>query len=472
MVCDRFHVAGLCFAAPLSLAAACALICCDGRSKKVAVPVEVPLSSRGAPGAAPAGEEASPAQPAPLAGPVKPLVVIIGGDVILQDQIIKVADLQAGKGDKVSGWTWFFHALEPLLGKVAGDGEKVVVVNLESPVAEKRVEPKSYPPTFNGPQEALAGMRAAGVDIVTLSNNHALDQGRSGLAETQEAAAKAGLVTVGAGKGKDAGKPVLIGGGGGAARVALFSFLVPAGKRVEPESQPAVALYGDDTDGQVAAMESSGEVDATVVILHWIAEFVEKPPPEWREIAGGLVAAGADAVICHGPHVVGPAGWVEEGGRKGFVAYSLGNLVANFGWEVYPTNYKELVSNKTSSQRIEARREALCVLEFVRPPEGQGAVLSGADLYPLWLEDNRYASLRKGGAVRAIYPMPVPACVPADEVGCSKGSLPEECGLRWDMIFDAEKAMVENLWGKSWPAMQPCPQGADASNFPVLVVEY
>ena len=40
-------------------------------------------------------------------------------------------------------------------------------------------------------------------------------------------------------------------------------------------------------------------------------------------------------------------------GRQALVAYSLGNLVSNMGWEVYPA--KSLDPGKDSSQRVEAR---------------------------------------------------------------------------------------------------------------------
>jgi len=71
------------------------------------------------------------------------------------------------EGDAASGWAWFFHALGPVLGPLE-DETSAMVVNLESPVATQRVEPKSSPPTFNGPPEALEGLKRAGVDIVTL----------------------------------------------------------------------------------------------------------------------------------------------------------------------------------------------------------------------------------------------------------------------------------------------------------------
>lgn len=442
---------------------------CRGNARKTADPVESrPALVEEVSGIAPEEETVLPEAP-PSGG--KPLYIIAGGDVMLQMEIIEVAGLQAQGGDDASGWKWFFHALDPIFKKYEGEGESVIVVNLESPVAEQRVEPKSYPPTFNGPPEALEGMRRAGVDCVTVANNHALDQGRAGLEETIDAVRNAGLKVIGAGRVNEEKNPAIVGGGESGLKAALFSYLVPPGKRKEPDDKTAIALYGEEALAEVFEAAGRDDVDAVVVFLHWIGEFVEQPFPAWKKAVENLVEAGADAVICHGPHVVGSALWVESGGRKAFVAYSLGNLVANFGWEIYPTNYKKLEIGKTSAQRIESRYEALCVLELSRSGNA-AASLSRVDIYPLWLEDNRYASFRKGGAKRAIYPMPLPACEPDDSVGCPKGAKAKECSLRWDMIFEGGEYMLENLWGRDWPEPAPCGGGKDPSQFPLIVVKY
>ena len=267
---------------------------------------------------------------------------------------------------------------------------------------------------------------------------------------------------MGAGLAGESRNPAFIGGSGGAPRVAVFSYLVPPGSRKEPEEKAGIALCTEESPDEVGSVLQSGEADAALVILHWIGEFAEKPTDAWKGVVESFVAAGAEAVACHGPHVVGPAEWVEAGGRRGFAVYSLGNLLANFGWEVYPTNYKNLVVGKDSAQRIKARQEALAVLRFDPSPSGGGS-LGQVRLYPLWLEDNRYVVFRKGSDKRAIFPMPLPTCRPADETGCPKGSKPVECGLRWDMILEGGRTVLDGLWGKGWPDLQPCSPETGAS---------
>ncbi len=441
----------------LLLLAACA---CRGSPDKTAGPVE-PKSRPVQDTVETAGQE--PQEQGP------PLYVVIGGDVMLQMEIIETAELKAGEGDPASGWAWFFGELRPVFESHPGAS---IIVNLESPVATQRVESKSFPPTFNGPQAALEGMKRAGIGLVTLANNHALDQKRAGLEETIGNVRAAGLTVIGAGLAGEKRNPAIIGGEGGAPRIAVFSYLVPPGSRKEPEEKAGIALYDEGSPLQVQSALASDEADAALVILHWIGEFAEQPRPEWKEAVKSFVAAGAEAVICHGPHVVGPAEWVEAGGRRGFAAYSLGNLLANFGWEIYSGNYKNLVAGKDSAQRIESRQEALAVLRFDPPSDDGGSLLGQVHLYPLWLEDNRYVVFRKGGAERAIFPMPLPACRPADETGCPAGSKPKECGLRWDMILSGGRIVMDTLWGKGWPDMPPCAGDDEAASGPYLFAEF
>jgi len=389
----------------------------------------------------------------------KPLFLIAGGDIIFQKQLIEIANYRAKEKGLASAWKLFFHALEPIFQNYQKEGSKIVVANLESPVATQRVEPKSYPPTFNGPPEALEGLKEAGFDILTIANNHTLDQGRKGLSETIDALQNAGLKYVGGGRKRDeAEKPLIIKDEVSEIRIAIFSFLFSPKSRTEPENMPAISIFREGATGKLNEIKKRGEAEVIVVFMHWIGEFIEKPMKKWKDAVEELIGAGADAVICHGPHVVGPAGWVEVNGRRGFVAYSLGNLLANFGWEVYPSNFLKLFPDKNSAQRINARSEALCVLRIEREKEKTGgAVLKEVILYPLWLEDNRYASLRKNGPPREIYPIWILECMPPPEFGCPKNSKPQECSARWEMIYSSTKAIVEKLWNfKGWQ-IKKCP---------------
>ena len=351
--------------------------------------------------------------------PPSRLYVVLGGDLMLQDQIHDIAR-ERGEEDLAAGYAWFLHALRPLLSDLSSRGELRFVVNLESPVATERYEPRSFPPRFNGPPEALAGIAASGVTDVTLANNHALDQGRAGLLETLENARTAGLGTAGAGATvEEARTPLIL---GDKLTAAVLAYYLRPGGRGEPAKGAVMAVLDERSLDEVASARQAA--DAVIVTIHWVGEFKQAPREDLVHWAESLVLAGADAVVCHGPHVLGPASVVETpGGRQALIAYSLGNLLSNMGWEVYPT--KPLEPGKDSAQRVEAREQALAVLELSKPTEGQ--TLTSIAIVPVWLMDNRYAVFRKDAGPRLIYPLPLANCALPDPLPCFPASKPAEC---------------------------------------------
>ena len=72
------------------------------------------------------------------------------------------------------------------------------VLNLETAITDRGTpQPKDF--TFRAPPRAVTVLRQAGVDAVSVANNHGMDYGRVGLADTLAAARAAGLPLLGAG---------------------------------------------------------------------------------------------------------------------------------------------------------------------------------------------------------------------------------------------------------------------------------
>jgi hypothetical protein len=202
-----------------------------------------------------------------------------------------------------------------------------------------------------------------------------------------------------------------------------------------------------------------------VVTVHWIGEFVSTPRAEWRIWAERLVAAGADAVVCHGPHVVGPVEWFEADGRRVPVVWSLGNLVSNMGWGVHPG--AAAAPTHTSEFRAEARVEALAVLRVT--PAAAGGPVSGLWIVPVWLEDNRPLVRPAAGLLREIFPRPMPWCRPVDAAaGCFEGAPAGWCEERLTMILDNREAVWRTLWGTAAPEVADCPAGASPYEPPAI----
>ncbi len=186
-------------------------------------------------------------------------------------------------------------------------------------VGKRRTGPYRFlagPPTA----EALA---RAGIDLVTLANNHALDWGRLALRDTGRHLSRAGVALVGAGpKGKAPG-PVVTDLGG--VRVAWVAFNnIGSGPDGEPppgEGWEQAVLARSALRAKVK--EARARADLVVATVHWGVEYEGVPRAAERSLARAAVAAGADLVVGHHPHV--PQG-TEAVGRS-FIAYSLGNFL-------------------------------------------------------------------------------------------------------------------------------------------------
>lgn len=390
------------------------------------------------------------------------LYLIYGGDFILQEQLKEVARACGGVSSEAECWRRFFDGIEPIFEEYEKKGRTFVGLNLESPIATEINAVRSFPPVFNGPPEALEGLKLAGVDFVTISNNHALDQGRGGLVQTIDNLEAVGMKYVGFCRSESCLAPLVVGEGGEAVvKVALFSFLVKngvgeRGSGAGGADRARISIFSEAVPEKISEIVRSGNFNAVVVFLHWIGEFVERPLQSWKNIVGKLALSGVDLIVGTGPHVVGPVELVKGKGRgkSTVVIYSVGNLLANFGWKVYPVkDFRAVYYNdkgRTSEKRIKTRFEALVVAEF--NSSGLGRLF----LYPLWLDDNRFAAFRKVGPKRMIKPTPVPACMPEFTYGCPRGAYNDECKTRWMMIFEAGRYMVERLWGGKWMKPLKC----------------
>jgi poly-gamma-glutamate synthesis protein (capsule biosynthesis protein) len=215
------------------------------------------------------------------------------------------------------GAGWPFHCLPP-----AWRDADLRLGNLESPItAAPRACASKL--TLRAAPDAIAALRAAGLDCVSLANNHMMDYGPRGLADTRAALSAAGICCTGAGAdASSAAAPAILHCKG--QRIGVFGFC-----RVEQNSP----LYAGQTAPGVAEFDAAAaigsirdlrpDVDWIVVQIHWGAEMSRLPAPRQREEARRLAEAGADLILgCH-PHVLQPMEVVAGAP----VYYSLGNFL-------------------------------------------------------------------------------------------------------------------------------------------------
>ena len=205
-------------------------------------------------------------------------------------------------------------------------GADLAVVNLETAVTD-RGTPAAKQYLFREPATAFPALRAGGVTVATMANNHGMDYGVVGLADSLAAAAAAGFPVIGIGTDAAAAyAPYLTTIKG--QRIAVLAATQVLDENLIADwtagsGKPGLAS-AKDVPRLVEAVRAARQVADTVVVdLHWGTEQVTCPTPTQRELAPQLVAAGADVVVGSHAHVLLGAGYLD----KAYVDYGLGNFV-------------------------------------------------------------------------------------------------------------------------------------------------
>ncbi|MET3581641.1 poly-gamma-glutamate synthesis protein (capsule biosynthesis protein) [Mesorhizobium robiniae] len=209
---------------------------------------------------------------------------------------------------------------DPLIVALLASAD-LVVGNCESPVVER---PSAAMGTKLGTHHAMTerflaeALAAAGISheklVLSLANNHVLDQGVEGFDETVAALDRLGIRSIGiAADGpvqRLAVGPLTIG-------FAAFTLWRNAGAAV---FAGRVSMQGDPTKWPRDAADGA---DLICAVPHWDWEFRHFPQAATRALARHLAAQGVGLIAGHHAHVVQP---MERIG-KALVAYGLGDFL-------------------------------------------------------------------------------------------------------------------------------------------------
>jgi poly-gamma-glutamate synthesis protein (capsule biosynthesis protein) len=342
--------------AQLALAAlAAATLCsCQTTPTAAADPVGI-VSSATAPAAAPSRAATTRAAPSATgsASAADRVTVLFGGDVSfgrsVGQRVLREPDFDP------------FAAIAPWLGAAA-----LRVVNLESVLGEHDglTEHPHNDLVFSGPPASADALKRAGIDVVSLANNHSWDYGKQGLTESLGLLERVGIQAVGASV--PAGgqyDPVVIERQG--VRIALLAFTQVWNDGTLEEHTARHVVAGPDYEAMKRAIRRARKrSDFVVASLHASNEYVPLPRERARRFARALLVSGADLVFGHHPHVLQGVEWI---GDKP-ILYSLGNLVFD-----------------SRQDRPETRAGAVALVGLERRDER--VVVGRLELCPLALED-------------------------------------------------------------------------------------
>jgi poly-gamma-glutamate capsule biosynthesis protein CapA/YwtB (metallophosphatase superfamily) len=203
----------------------------------------------------------------------------------------------------------------------------LAVANLETALGTGGTPaPKQF--VFMAPATAVDALRAAGLDAVSMANNHGMDHGLEGLAQSLEIkrAQPDGFI-VGIGGDEDEAYAPFV------TEVSGQRIAVIGATQVLDSSLLELWTAGPDKGGLasakrvdrlVAEVERARESSDTVIVfLHWGIEGQTCPSGDQQMLAQALADAGADIIV--GGH----AHRLQGGGRLGdaVVHYGLGNFL-------------------------------------------------------------------------------------------------------------------------------------------------
>lgn len=205
------------------------------------------------------------------------------------------------------------------------DDADFAMVNLETAITE-RGKPLNKKYTFRAPARSLTTLKAAGVDAVSLANNHGADFGSTGLADTLAAKASNELPMIGVGATAAeayAAHTVTINGTKVGVLASSQLFDPTASLHAATDSTPGIAVSGKPERMVQAIKDAAAHHDVVVVFQHWGTERMPCPDARQRRNADLFAKAGADVIVGAHAHIPQGYGWMG----KTYVAYGLGNFV-------------------------------------------------------------------------------------------------------------------------------------------------
>jgi poly-gamma-glutamate capsule biosynthesis protein CapA/YwtB (metallophosphatase superfamily) len=265
----------------------------------------------------------------------------------------------------------------------------VTALNLETPVTDHLSAPQPKTFHFHAPPTAFDAVRSAGVDVVTLANNHIEDYGRVGLADTLSAVKAANFPYVGIGtNAAEAWAPWITTVRG--TRIAYLGIsnvqeLQSSWIATPTRSGEAIA---DDLPRTLAAIKAAKkQADIVIVFMHWGTEGDSCPDGTQKKLAKQMSDAGADIIIGAHVHTLQGNGWLGHT----FVAYGMGNFLWYIPSWSTETGVLRLTVNTTPTGALSTTPLTAKFIPAIVSNTGQPVVQTGSAATRIL---DRYASLR------------------------------------------------------------------------------
>jgi poly-gamma-glutamate capsule biosynthesis protein CapA/YwtB (metallophosphatase superfamily) len=239
----------------------------------------------------------------------KHLVIAAVGDIMLDGSAREIM--------QEHGYDYAFDKMRPWLQKA-----DIAFGNLEGPLTTRGNPATDKKFLFRSPPaKVAAALKNAGFDVVSLANNHTLDYGSEGLADTITALNETGIRHVGAGKNLAiARQAAVIERNGLKVAFLAYSLTFPEEFWATADKAGTVFGYREIVEDDIRAAKH--KADIVVASFHWGQESKTELRPYQVALGHAAINAGASLVIGHHPHILQGV----EHYKNGVILYSMGNF--------------------------------------------------------------------------------------------------------------------------------------------------
>ena len=254
-------------------------------------------------------------------------------------------------------------------------GADIAAANFENPAPNKWTWHTSKT-VFSANPKFIDGLANAGIDYVSLANNHIRDAGGAGILQTIANVEKRGIAVSGAGRNLAAArKPAILDAAG--TKVAILGYdAIAGGSHATATRVGSAGLSAKAVKADVAAARKAG-ADVVIVYPHWGTEYDPTPFATQKTLARMIIDSGADMVIGNHAHWAG-AMEVYKGKP---IWYALGNFVFDQTWSEPTMEGITLELTFRGTILAQVRMRPHIILDKAQPnfldPEGAGKVVMG-----------------------------------------------------------------------------------------------
>lgn len=262
---------------------------------------------------------APPATPTPA--PAPSTITIAAAGTVYAPKAIRESALVGRRYD--------FSPIFAGLGDTLADAD-LAIATLETAAAGQE---KGFD-NYNTAPEILDALRAAGVDLLALATERALDKGSDGLALTISEITARGLAYAGAQQ--DGGSATMMRIGGIQVAVLAYTYgLSEEGmKAADSDGRAMVALMDQRKMAEDIRQARVNGANVVIVLPHWGTKNISDTPVNVKRLAGELAQAGADIILGTHPNVPQGTERIRTTRADGLeydtvVCYSLGSLLTD-----------------------------------------------------------------------------------------------------------------------------------------------